>query len=74
MRGYLGAVETRFEHVIAGLSTSVENTLSSVSRIRDADMAGEMTALSRHQIMSQAGTAMLSQAVRRPEGVLALLR
>lgn len=74
LRAYLGAVENRFEHAVKGLSTTMENTLASVSRISDTDMAAEMTAFSRHQILSQAGTAMLSQAVRAPQNILALLR
>jgi flagellin len=73
LRAYLGAVENRFEHAVSGLSTTMENTLASVSRISDTDMASEMTAFSRHQILSQAGTAMLSQAVRAPQNILALL-
>ncbi len=74
VRADLGAVQNRFDHAIAGLQVTMENTTASVSRIADADMAAEMAAFSRNQILSQAGTAMLSQAVRRPEGVLALLR
>jgi len=74
LRAYLGAVENRFEHVIGGLTTSIENITASVSRISDTDMAWEMAAFSRHQILSQAGTAMLSQAVRAPQNILALLR
>jgi flagellin len=45
-----------------------------VSRISDADMAWEMTSFARAQILSQAGTAMLSQATRAPENILTLLR
>ena len=74
LRAYLGAIENRFEHAIGGLTTAMENTTASVSRIRDADMAYEMTAYSRNQIMTQAGTAMLSHAVRAPEGILTMLR
>lgn len=74
LRAYLGAVENRLEHAISGLTTTMENTTASVSRIRDADMAWEMTSFSRAQILSQAGTAMLSQANRAPENVLTLLR
>jgi flagellin len=73
IRAYLGAIENRFEHAIAGLQVTRENTLSSVSRIADADIAVEMTAFSRSQILSQAGTAMLSHAAKAPQYVLSLL-
>ncbi len=74
LRAYLGAIENRFEHAIAGLNTTMENTMTSVSRISDTDMAWEMAAFSKNQILSQAGTAMLSQAVRAPQNILTLLR
>jgi flagellin-like hook-associated protein FlgL len=74
MRAYLGAFENRFEHAIAGLNTTMENTMASVSRISDTDMAWEMAAFSRSQILSQVGTAMLAQADKTPQGVLALLQ
>jgi flagellin len=74
LRGYLGAVENRLEHAIGGLAATMENTSASVSRISDTDMAWEMTSFARAQILSQAGTAMLSQATRAPENILALLR
>jgi flagellin len=74
LRAYLGAMENRFEHAINGLYVTMENTMASVSRISDADMAWEMAAFSRHQILSQTGTAMLSQAVKGPQNILTLLR
>jgi flagellin len=52
----------------------VENLSASESRIRDTDMAMEMTAYSRTQILTQAGTAMLAQANQSQQGVLQLLR
>ena len=73
LRAYLGAIENRLEHAAAGLHTTMENTMASVSRISDTDMAWEMAAFSRSQILSQAGTAMLSQAVSAPAHILALL-
>jgi flagellin-like hook-associated protein FlgL len=73
LRAYLGAVENRLEHTISNLTVAMENTTASVSRISDADMAWEMTSFTRAQILSQAGTAMLSHANRAPKGVLALL-
>ena len=73
-RASLGAVQNRFEHTIANLNVTVENLSASESRIRDTDMAMEMTAYSRTQILTQAGTAMLAQANQSQQGVLQLLR
>jgi flagellin-like hook-associated protein FlgL len=74
LRAYLGAIENRFEHAIGGLQVTMENHMASVSRIADADMAAEMAAFTRDQVLSQAGNAMLSQAVRHPgQSILALL-
>jgi flagellin len=73
LRAYLGAIENRFEHAVAGLQVTLENHMSSVSRIADADIAAEMAAFSRDQILSQAGNAVLSQAVKTPQAILALL-
>jgi flagellin len=73
-RADLGAVQNRFESVIANLSTTSENLSGSRSRILDADFAAETANLTRGQILQQAGTAMLAQANSLPNGVLALLR
>jgi flagellin len=73
-RGSLGAFQNRLEHTIANLGVSVENLSASESRIRDTDMAQEMTTFSRNQILNQAGTAMLAQANQSSQGVLSLLR
>ncbi len=73
-RGDLGAFQNRMEHTIANLGVAVENLSASESRIRDTDMAMEMTSFSKSQILSQAGTAMLAQANQSSQGVLALLR
>ena len=73
-RGKLGAAQNRFEHTINSLGVAVENLSASEARIRDADMASEMTSLTRHQIMVQAGTAMLAQANSTSQSVLTLLR
>jgi flagellin len=70
---YLGAVENRFDHAVGGLTTAMENTTATMSRITDADLAFEVTAYSRNQIITQAGTAMLSHAVRGPEAILTML-
>jgi flagellin len=69
-----GAVQNRFNAVIANTQVATENLTSSRSRIMDADFAAETANLSRAQILQQAGTAMLSQANSSPNGVLALLR
>lgn len=74
VRADLGATQNRFEHTIANLSVSVENLSASESRIRDTDMALEMVAFTRNQIMTQAGTSMLAQANAIPQAVLSLLR
>ena len=73
-RGNLGAVQNRLEHTIANLSVAKENLSASESRIRDTDMADEMTRFTRSNILQQAGTAMLSQANSQSQGVLQLLR
>jgi flagellin len=73
-RASLGAYQNRFEHTINNLNVSLENLTASESRIRDTDMAAEMTSLTRSQILSQAGTAMLAQANQIPQGILQLLR
>jgi flagellin len=72
-RAALGAVQNRLEHKINNLNATVENLTASESRIRDTDMAQEMVAFTRSQILSQAGTAMLAQANQSSQGVLQLL-
>ena len=73
-RASLGAVQNRFTSVVSSLQTTAQNLTASVSRIQDADFAAETAALSRAQILQQAGTAMVAQANQGPQGVLALLR
>ncbi|RJK92421.1 flagellin [Vallicoccus soli] len=73
-RSKLGATQNRLEHKINNLNVAVENLSASESRIRDTDMAQEMVGYTRHQILSQAGTAMLAQANQGSQGVLSLLR
>ena len=72
-RGNLGAVQNRFESTIANLQVATENLSSSESRIRDTDMAAEMTNFTKQQILQQAGTAMLAQANSVPQSVLKLI-
>ena len=73
-RANYGALQSRFETTVANLQVSSENMSASRSRIQDADFASETAALSRAQILQQAGTAMVAQANQLPQGVLALLR
>lgn len=73
-RATLGAVQNRFDSVIANLQSSSENLSAARSRIRDADFAAETASLTRGQIMQQAGVAMLAQANSLPNNVLSLLK
>ena len=73
-RSALGAVQNRLEHTISNLDNVVENTTSAESRIRDTDMAEEMVAYSKNNILQQAGQSMLAQANQANQGVLSLLQ
>jgi flagellin len=73
-RAQLGAIQNRFTSTVATLSSTSENLTNAKSRITDADFAQETAALTRGQILQQAGTAMLAQANQLPQGVLSLLR
>lgn len=72
-RSKLGAYQNRLDHTIANLQTASENLTAAESRIRDVDMASEMMSFTKHQILMQAGTAMLAQANQKPQSVLQLL-
>ncbi|MBF8437858.1 flagellin [Halanaerobiaceae bacterium Z-7014] len=72
-RSELGAVQNRLDHTIANLEVASENLQAAESRIRDVDMADEMTEFSKQQILEQAGTAMLAQANQASQSVLQLL-
>ncbi|HMJ33106.1 MAG TPA: flagellin [Baekduia sp.] len=72
-RADFGSVQNRLEHSLAVSASYQENLTSAESRIRDVDMADEMVSLTKNQILSQAGTAMLSQANQAPQSVLRLL-
>jgi flagellin len=74
VRGQYGAVQNRLEHRLSNLATYQENLTASESRIRDVDMASEMTKFTKLNILQQAGTSMLAQANQAPQGVLSLLR
>ncbi|MBP3037676.1 flagellin [Arthrobacter sp. zg-ZUI100] len=73
-RSELGASQNRLESTIKSLNVSIENLSAAGSRIRDTDMASEMANFTRSQILSQAGTAMLSQANQMNSGVMQLLQ
>jgi flagellin len=73
-RSSLGALQNRLTHKIANLDTTAENLQAAESRIRDLDMAKEMTTFTKNNILVQASTAMLAQANAAPQGVLQLLQ
>ncbi|MCY7903275.1 flagellin, partial [Bacillus inaquosorum] len=73
-RSKLGAVQNRLEHTINNLGASSENLTAAESRIRDVDMAKEMSEFTKNNILSQASQAMLAQANQQPQNVLQLLR
>ncbi len=72
-RGVLGAIQNRLDHTLGNLATYEENLTAAESRIRDVDMAREMTTFTKLQILQQAGTAMLAQANLNNQAVLELL-
>ncbi|NEM06436.1 flagellin [Geodermatophilus normandii] len=74
LRAHVGAMDHRFSSRVDRLNVSIENATASESRIRDVDVADEVTALTRSQVLASAGTAMLAQANQSAGRVLALLR
>ncbi len=72
-RADLGAYQNRFEMAAKGVAVAAENMQAAESQIRDTDMASEMVAFVKNQILVQAGTAMLVQANLKPQSVLQLL-
>ena len=74
LRSQLGAVQNRLEHTVANTDTVAENMQAAESRIRDVDMAKEMMAFTKNNILNQAATAMLAQANQAPQTVLQLLQ
>ncbi|HET7809725.1 MAG TPA: flagellin [Steroidobacteraceae bacterium] len=74
LRSTLGAIQNRFDSTINSLQAVSENLAASRSRIQDTDFAAETAALTRAQILQQAGTAMVAQANSVPQNVLSLLR
>ena len=73
-RASLGALQNRLEHTINNLQVTTENLTSSESRIRDVDMAKEMTDFTKNNILNQSAQAMLAQANQLPQGILQLLQ
>ncbi|GAB6145287.1 flagellin [Desulfocicer niacini] len=73
-RGDLGAIQNRFESTISNLQNVSENVSAARSRIMDADFAAETAAMTKAQVMQQAGTAMLAQANQLPQSALSLLQ
>jgi len=73
-RASLGAVQNRFDSVVSSIQTTSENLSASRSRIRDADFASETAALTRAQILQQAGVSILGQANSLPQNALSLLQ
>ncbi len=74
MRSTFGALQNRLEHTINNLGVQHENLSAAESRIRDVDMAKEMMAYTKNNILVQASQAMLAQANQVPQGVLQLLQ
>jgi flagellin len=73
-RSGLGAVQNRFGSIISNLNTTVNNMTEARSRILDADFSSEVSAMSRANILQQAGVTVLGQANQVPQNVLSLLR
>jgi flagellin len=72
-RASLGAVQNRFSHTISNLANIQENVSASRSRIQDTDFAVETAAMTKNQILQQAGTSILAQANQLPQAALSLI-
>jgi flagellin len=72
-RASLGAIQNRFESTISNLQSVSENASAARGRIMDTDFAAETAALTKNQILQQAGTSILAQANQLPQAVLSLL-
>ena len=73
-RGILGAYQNRLEFVVNNLNNSSENAMSSESKIRDTDMALEVTKNAKSDILLQAAQSMIAQANSAPEQIIQLLK
>ncbi len=74
MRGTIGAGMNRLQSAVAVLQTQVQNTQSAESTIRDANMAEEISNLTKQQILAQSGMAALAQANSGSQNILSLLK
>jgi len=74
IRAQIGATQNSLGSALANLQTSIENLSSAESQVRDVDFAAETAALSRNQILQQAGVSVLSQANSGSQAALSLLR
>jgi flagellin len=74
LRATLGSVANRLEYTMQSLSVSIENQTAAESRIRDADVAAEVSVMVKNQILAQAGMAVLAQSNAAPQSLLSLLR
>ena len=72
-RARFGAVQNRLDYTTNALGTAQENLMAAESRIRDVDMAEEMTKMKKYQILQQSGTAILAQANMSGHNILSLL-
>jgi len=72
-RAKVGGLQSRFQHTRAGLLAYEDNIRSAESKIRDVDMARESSEMTKQQILSQVGNAMLTQANQLPSGIMQLL-
>ena len=73
-RAKLGAAQNRLEHTVNNLKVTSENITSAESRIRDTDMADEITAFTKNNILLQASQSMLAQSNSVPQSILSLLQ
>ena len=73
-RATLGAAQNRIEHTVNNLKVTSENLTDAESRVRDTDMADEITAFTKNNILLQASQSMLSQANSTPQSILSLLQ
>ena len=74
IRSYFGATQNRLESASRNNRNIAENTQSSESRLRDADMASEMVNFANSNILQQANEAILAQANQQPQGILSLFQ
>ncbi len=74
VRSSLGATQNRLQSTINNLQVGIENTSAAESRIRDVDVASETASLTRSNILTQAGMAILAQANQAPQSALSLLK